>query len=299
VAGQFGLQPANGSKLVLGGADMLNTMQRWIVFLLFCLFATVCVGGEVYLGYSLVHGEITSIKALSAFLNTTVLVLIGRKFGEMISKTFLQSSIMPPERLHRFASERCSIIQNSIRSQQDPYLTRQNLITSTLKFSEESLRGWVPGSHFELCVFVDQKEPLLFAYFDSNHDTTARSMSERERNPLFYVEKGYEVTRLLQTPTSYPRVLKDTHDPKAKYVFTSNDQSKQLGSTVLICLDVTTPCALVVTSNEKNAFPETDPEVMSFIKYIGESVRYDLIEEDFVRRIRNLRPGLFEAASHR
>jgi hypothetical protein len=297
-AGQFGLQPANGAKAVLGGSDMLNRTQRWIVFFLFCIFSTVCIGGEVYLVYSLVHGEITNIKAISAFLNTTVLVLIGRKFGEMISKTFLQSSIIPPERLHRFASERCSIIQNAISSRQDAYLTRQNLITNTLKFSEESLRGWVPGSHFELCVFIDQKEPLLFAYFDSNHDTTARSMGERERNPHFYVEKGYEVTRLLQTPTSYPRVLKDTHDPKANYVFTSNDQRKQLGSTVLICLDVTTPCALVVTSNQKNAFPETDPEVMSFIKYIGESVRYDLIEEDFVRRIRDLKPSLFAKQLH-
>jgi hypothetical protein len=119
-------------------------------------------------------------------------------------------------------------------------------------------------------------------------------MSERERNPHFYVEKGYEVTRLLQTPTSYPRVLRDTHDAKVNYVFTTNSQRKQLGSTVLLCLDVRTPCALVVTSNEKNAFPETDPEIMSFIKYIGESVRYDLIEDDFVRRIRDLRPNLFE-----
>jgi hypothetical protein len=292
-AGQFALQLANAKTTFLGESGMLNTAQRSIVFYLFCIFTIVCVGLEVYLVYSLVQREITSIKTITTFLNTTVLVLISRKFGEMISRTFLQSSIMPPDRLHRFASERCSIAENAIRSHQDIYLARQNLVTNTLKFSEESLRGWVPGSHFELCVFVDQKEPLLFAYFDSNHDTTARSMSERERNPRFYVEKGYEVTRLLQTPTSYPRVLKDTHDAKANYVFTSNDQRKQLGSTILICFDVTTPCALVVTSNERNAFPEADPEVMSFIKYIGDSVRYDLIEGNFVHRIRSLRPALF------
>jgi hypothetical protein len=216
----------------------------------------------------------------------------------MTSRTFLQSSVMPPHRLHRFASERCSIIENAIRSDQDPYLTRQNLVTNTLKFSEESLRGWVPGSHFELCVFVDQEEPLLFAYFDSNHDTTARSMRDREANPRFYIEKQYEVTKLLQAPTSHPRVLKDTHDTKAKYVFTSDNQRKQLRSCVLICLDVARPCALVVSSNETNAFPETDPEVMSFIRYIGESVRYDLIEGDFLRRIRDFKPSLFSAVPH-
>jgi hypothetical protein len=123
-------------------------------------------------------------------------------------------------------------------------------------------------------------------------------MRERERNPRFYVEKGYEVTKLLQAPTSHQRVLKDTHDTKAKYVFTSDNQRKQLGSSVLICLDVARPCALVVSSNETNAFPETDPEVMSFIRYIGESVRYDLIEGDFLCRIRDFKPTLFSTRPH-
>jgi hypothetical protein len=203
------------------------------------------------------------------------------------------------QRLHAFASDRCGIIENAIRSDQDPYLTRQNLITNTLRFSESSLKGWVPGSHFELCVFVDQREPLLFAYFDSNHNTISRSMAERERNPRFYVEKEYEVTRLLQSPTSQPRVLEDTHDSKTNYVFTSENQRKQLQSTVLICLDVSKPCALVVCSNKTNAFTEADPEVMSFIRYVGELVRFDLIEEDFVSRIREFKPSLFSVSSPR
>lgn len=275
---------------------MLNKTQRWIVFGLFCLFTTACVCLEIYLVYSLVQKEFSGFKLITAFLNGSVLYLFGRGFWEMISRNFLKSSITPPDRLHRFASERCSIVENARRSSQDVYLTRRNLIENTLKLSEECLRGWLPGSHFELCVFVDQEQPLLFAYFDSNREATARSMKDRELNSYWYVEKNYEVTRLLRTPTSYPRVLKDTADAKANYVFTSNEQRKQVRSSVLICLDVTTPCALVVSSNEKNAFPETDPEVMSFIKYIGASVRYDLIEGDFVREIRILKPDLFDAA---
>jgi hypothetical protein len=275
---------------------MLNMTQRWIVFALFCLFATICVGFEVYLVYSLVEKDFSNIKVASAFLNAGVLALFGRGFWEMISKTFLKSSIARPDRLHRFASQRCSIIENAHRSGQDAYLTRQNLITNTLKFSEECLRGWVSGSHFDLCVFVDHEQPLLFAYFDSNHDVAALSMRERERNPRFYIEKRYEVTKLLQTPTSYPRVLKDTHDAKAKYLFMSTERRKQIKFSVLICLDVTTPCALVVSSNQKNAFPETDPEVMSFIKHIGASVRCDLFEGDFVRQIRRLKPHFFDEA---
>jgi hypothetical protein len=34
---------------------------------------------------------------------------------------------------------------------------------------------------------------------------------------------------------------------------------------------------------------------MSFIKYIGELVRYDLIEDDFVSRIREFKPRLFSS----
>jgi hypothetical protein len=275
---------------------MLNTKQRSIVFTLFCLFATVSVGVEVFLLYSLVVRDFTGIKVASAFLNGGVLVLFGRGFWALISKTFLTPSRMPPDRLHRYASQRCSIIENASGLGQDLYLIRRNLITNTLEFCEECLRGWVPGSHFELCVFVDQEQPLLFSYFDSNHDVTALSMKERERNPRFYVEKGYEVTKLLGAPTSYPRVVGDTLAGKAEYAFTSAVQRKQLRSSVLLCLEVATPCALVITSNEKNAFSETDPELMSFIRYIGASVRYDLFEGDFVRQIRNLKPKLFDVA---
>ena len=156
----------------------------------------------------------------------------------------------------------------------------------------------MPGSHFELCVFVDAEQPLLFSYFDSNHDSTARSMAERERGPIYYLERGYEVTKLLSSPTSHPRVLKDTHEASTQYVFTTAEQRKQLRSTFLLCLDITTPCALVVSSNEKNAFPETDPQIMSFLRFMGEAIRYDLFERGFIDRIRQMKPKLFLPEAH-
>ncbi len=250
---------------------------------------------EIYLVYSLVGKGFSNFRAVLAILNGGVLYPVGRLFTQMVSRIFLQPSITP-DRLHRFASNRCNIAEKAQASGQDTYLTRQSLITNTLKFSEECLRGWVPGTHFELCVFIDQEQPLLFAYFDSNQDTNARSMKDREANPRFYLDKGYEVTKLLRTPTSQPRVLKDTHDKKAKYAFTSTEQRKQLKSSVLLCLDVTTPCALVVSSNEKKAFSETDAEVMSFIKYTGALVFCDLIDDDFIHQIRGLKPHLFDVA---
>ncbi len=269
---------------------MLTTKERRSVFVLFCIFTIICVIVEVGLIYEIVEKGFTNMKALSAVV---VLFAIGQTFVKLVNKTFLESSILVPTALQRSSSERCNIISNAQRSGEDTYLTRQKLITNTLKYSEESLKGWVPGSHFEFCVFVDQEQPLLFAYFDSHQDVAARSMTERERNPFFYVERGYEVTRLLQTPTSQLRIVKDTSDEKANYVFTSNQQRNQLRSTVLLCPDVAMPCALVVTSNEKSAFSDTDLDVMSFLRYIGESVRFDLMEGNFIHEIRTQRPGLF------
>jgi len=156
-----------------------------------------------------------------------------------------------------------------------------------------------PRSPLNLNYYIERIRDVgfdsLFAYFDSNHDSTARSMKAREHNPRFYVETGYEVTRLLRKPTSQPRVLKDTTDAKANYVFTSNEQRKQLKSSILVCLDVSTPCALVLSSNKKNAFSESESEVTSFIRYVGETVRFDLIEGGFIHQIRRLKPHLFSA----
>jgi len=49
----------------------------------------------------------------------------------------------------------------------------------------------------------------------------------------------------------------------------------------------------VFSSNKKNAFLENEPELISFIRYICETVRYDLMEGDFLNQIRGLRPNLF------
>jgi len=87
--------------------------------------------------------------------------------------------------------------------------------------------------------------------------------------------------------------LKDTSAPKAKYVFTSPYQRRQLKSSLLICPDVTAPCALVLSSNKKNAFRENESEFMSFVRYMCETVRFDLMEGDFLNQIRDLRPNLF------
>lgn len=158
---------------------------------------------------------------------------------------------------------------------------------------ERTLQGWIPGSHFELCVFVDAREPLLFSYFDSNHDTVARSMTLRETDPKFYIEKGYEVTKVLAKPTSQPRIIGDTHDAKAGYKFTTDEQRNQIRSSVLLSLDLGRPLALVVSSDAKGAFKASDTKLMSFIRYAGELIRSDLLDDGFADKVRSSKPGLF------
>lgn len=266
---------------------MLTRGQRSVLFILFCLFVVACAAVEVYLVSSMVNSGFNGAKAVSALLNGGVLYGCGHLFLQMVSTNFLQSEPLSPEHLHRFASERSHVIENARKASHDEYSLRRDLVTNALKFAEESLKGWIAGTHLELCVFVDAEQPVLFAYFDSNQNTSSRSMAERKRNPRFYLEKSYEVTRLLQAPTSSPRFVADTHDKSAHYAFTTPQQRDQVRSSILVCLDLQNPCALVISSNVKSAFEPKDTDLVSFIRFIGEVIHSDLLQADFLRNIRS------------
>lgn len=272
---------------------MLTRLQSNLLFGLFYATSAASVLFELYLGYAMVEHGVTLDKGVAAVLNAGLLAGCGAIFIRMIKALFVDKEILPFQRLHRLTSARTAVIRAAQRSPEDAYETRRALINGTLQFGEETLQGWVPGSHFELCVFVDPEQPLLFGYFDSKHETSARSMRERIRNPAFYVERGYEVTKLLRDPTSQPRIIGDTGRPNIDYVFTTPQQRVQIRSTLLLCLDLDEPCALVISSNETNALADPDKKLMGFIRFVGEMVRYDLLQGGFLRGIRHMRPDLF------
>ncbi|WP_339821507.1 hypothetical protein [Sulfitobacter dubius] len=211
-------------------------------------------------------------------MNTMVLGGIGVLFKKLVEDTFVKPELLPMDRLHQLATTRNKILETARRNKQDVLETRKALVTDTLQFIEKTLHGWVPGAHFELCVFVGAKEPVLFSYFDSNHDTVARSMALRDENPKFYIEQGYEVTKVLAQPTSQPRIIGDTHDAKSGYSFTTKEQQNQIKSSVLLSLDLERPLALVLSSDEKGAFGVADQKLMPFIRYVGELIHSDLID---------------------
>jgi hypothetical protein len=61
-----------------------------------------------------------------------------------------------------------------------------------------------------------------------------------------------------------------------------------------MCPNVEAPLALVLSSNESDAFRVNDTDVILFFKYVAESVYCDLFEGNFLSRLRDLKPELFK-----
>jgi hypothetical protein len=122
---------------------MLNTVERWIVFAILCMITVGAVVFEGFLLYSLIDKEPSWAQALMTIAATGLLYTVARLFIKISHRTFVHRSVLPVAQSHRFASERCGIVENAKRTGQDPYLTRRHLVTNTLKFAEECLRGWL------------------------------------------------------------------------------------------------------------------------------------------------------------
>ena len=270
---------------------MLKSIERSTAFVLFCIVTTACAGLEVFLCYSMFAVGFTAGKAVIGVLNLAVMCATWKAFLSVVSRE--PEPVISFSKLQRFSSDRYSLLGKDISAGLDDYTTRQYIVTEILKFAEEFLHDWLPGTHFELSIFVDRDQPLLFAYFDSNHESTVGSMQHRERNSYWYLENKYEVTKLFNKPTSHPRIIQNTEDKKNRYFFSSDERRNQLRSTMLWCIDLNVHCAIVVSSNVKDAFQEADPEVVAFIQLIGNMARFYLFERGFLYRIRELRPDLF------
>ena len=276
---------------------MLKSIERSTAFVLFCIFTTACVSLEVFLCYSMIAVGFTIGKAAIGVLNLTVMYATWKAFLRVTSKK--TEDVISFSKLHHFSSDRFRLLEKDIRPGLDDYATRQYLVTEILRFAEESLHEWLPGSHFELSLFIDRDQPLLFSHFDSNHESTVRSMQHREHDSYWYIENQYEVTKLFSEPSTDPIFIQNTEDKKNRYFFSSAERRKQLRSTMLWCIDLNIPCALVVSSNATNAFRESDPEVVAFLKFIGNMARFYLLERGFLYRIYELRPDLFPPAAIR
>lgn len=245
-----------------------------ILFFLFCFLTIVFACVEVFLVYKLVTSTFEWGKGIASILTTGLLAGCGTIFLNIIRKSFVDRETLSMGQLHSFLSSRRKIIESAREKQEESQRTQRELITRTLEFGEATLNSWISGSHFELSVFSDASSPIMLAYFDSKHEASARSMAKRQTNPSYYVDNKYEVCKVLSSPSSEPRIISDTHT--ANYSFISDQQKRQVKSSVLVTIDMNIPCVLVVASNARNAFDENDSELMSFLRVLAEQIRIDL-----------------------
>ncbi|MER9191603.1 hypothetical protein [Mesorhizobium australicum] len=132
---------------------MLSPIQRWIIFGVFCLATVGFMSLEASLIWAMIDKGSSGGSTVAAVMNTTVLGGIGFLFKKLVEDTFVKPELLPMGRLHRLAMDRSGIIEDGRRSNREVFETRKALVTGTLRFVEETLQGWVPGSHLELCVF--------------------------------------------------------------------------------------------------------------------------------------------------
>jgi hypothetical protein len=122
---------------------MLNALQRWIIFGLFCLATIILIGTETYLAWAMIEKGFTAGKGVAAVLSSGLLAGCGIVFRKLLEANFLKQEVLPMSRLHRLTSERSSLIENARNTNQTIYETRRSFIVNTLRFAEETMRSWV------------------------------------------------------------------------------------------------------------------------------------------------------------
>jgi hypothetical protein len=273
---------------------MLSQQQKRVIFYIFCIVILIFAGVEVAIVWNFLSQGFNTGNGVAVFVNSSFLAACGELFRRMVKSNFSQGDKIQLVRLHKHFADRSKVLADLSTADPDEFAIRTAAISNTLKFAEQTLRGWLPGTHLEFCVFVDPEWPLMIAYFNSSLNEVNMSMEARKNSRSYYKDNSYEAAKLLADPGCEFRVIADTHDTSASYAFVRREQKSQILSTVLICMDVANPCVLVVTSNAKNAF-EQDEEVSTFLRAISEYVRSDLNDAGFANRIKNLKPELFDA----
>ena len=85
----------------------------------------------------------------------------------------------------------------------------------------------------------------------------------------------------------------NTTDEKGSYTFVTEQQKRQLRSTAIFAIDVNSASALVVSSNAANAISAGNDELLSFLRFVVEQIRFDLTEDKFLENFRETCPQYF------
>ena len=205
------------------------------------LFILIIKSGQI----DLFKGVITLLNGGFVFGTTKMLIQAWKsefiKGGVLDLKDFSQCHV---NRLQEVKSK--NIIKPFIIKDLD-----SKLITHYLTFLERILKKNLGEYHYEFSLFCNAEFPEIIAYYDSNLNTSPRSKEKRIKDKEYYIKEKYEVVELLRNPSSIPHYIANTQVKAEDYSFSSEEQKKNVRSTLIHCIDFNWPAALVITCDKE------------------------------------------------
>lgn len=253
----------------------LNRFQSMTIFCAVVVVALAFVGLEIYYAIELVDNP----TLLKGGVSALGLLAIGSAFQLLKrawEKEFLSVPDLTGRDIQKCFSRRHMMLEEKTSSEGDICDLSAKLITVYLELLEQLLSRKIGAQEFAISIFCDAENPKIVAYYDSNSRRVPRSKPHRDENPKYYVEKGYEVVKLLNNPSTGFIVKTDLMKDSQSYNFVTGQQRRQIRSTILYAISPVWPAAIVVTCNKAGAFSQNDQTLKDLIRGLGSAILLDL-----------------------
>lgn len=243
---------------------------------------------ELVLIYIIViSGQVDLTKSLVTLLNGGVVVKTTQMLVEAWRSQFITK---PTSALSHCHSGRLQEIKNNTNEQDRIIDLDSRLITHYLALLESILTDKLGKHHYELSIFTNPVTPEIVAYYDSNYNTSPRSKKARIDDKDFYVKNKYEVVEILRYPSSQTHYIPNTHAIDEEYTFSSTEQKEKVRSTILHCIDIDWPAAIVITCNKEKVLGNDDQFKETFLS-IYKAIAADIYLGSLIHRI-SLSPNI-------
>lgn len=245
------------------------------------MLTLAAAGLEVWLIVRIVElGQVSILSGVLAALDGAALLYFLRLFAKITEQTFAKKDLVPEENLRNYFRGKNSFISSFKavnRANRDVFVCQ--LVRELLRFLEELLRSWVGPYHYELSVFSNRDFPEIVAYYETGGQTVPRSHVARQQDPEYYKKMKYEVAELLEHPSPEVIYIPETESHDMRYSFVDESQRMRIKSTVLHCLSVDVPRALVVVCDRRRTLRE-DIRLTTLIQAMGVAIESEYLLGD-------------------
>ena len=251
--------------------------QTSVIFWIVVLAAVAFVALEIYLVVELMRDP-GALKAGLAIVDGLAIASTLALLKKGWENEFLSGPLITGKALHECFHNRFEVVHAlpAPNNNRNVSAASASLVRAYLRLLENLLGKKVGKHDFELSVFCGAEEPRIVAYYDSSSRIWPRSHAERANNPLYYVEKKYEVVELLRNPSAHFIVKSNLEKKRGDYQFVTEHQKRQIKSTILHVISAEWPAAIVITCNQAGAFQEDDEVTKELIRGLGSAILVDL-----------------------